>query len=48
MGRSSASANSDNLSKSDQYPDDTDDSVASNVVPKPKRKKILKFLVIGF
>ena len=48
MRRRSASASSDNLSTSDQYPDDTDDSVAPNVLPKPKRKIILKFLVIGF
>ena len=48
MGRSSASASSDNPSTSDQYPDDIDDSVAPNVLPKPKIKIILKFLVIGF
>ena len=48
MRQSSASASSDNPSTSDQYPNDTDDSVAPNVLPKPKRKIILKFLVIGF
>ena len=44
MIRSSVIASSDKLSStSDQYPDDT-----PNVLPKLKRKIILKFLVIGF
>ena len=48
MRQSSASASSDNPSTSDQYPNDTDDSVAPNILPKPNGKFILKFLVIGF
>ena len=48
MRRSSASASSDNPSILDQYPNDTDDSVAPNVLSNPKRKIVLKFLVIGF
>ena len=38
MRRSSASASSDNPS-TDQYPNDTNDSVVPNVPPNPKRKK---------